>query len=118
MKIVKKNEAQPWALNTASGCEYNFNHQNIDCAVVNVFGRFPQSGWCRNCLVDEMVFVKHGYAKIVFENCEKELFEDDAILIEKNEWYYWHQSTNATLVPVCNPAWSKEQVQEKPEVEL
>lgn len=41
------------------------------------------------------------------------LSEDDAVFIKKNEWYYWSEKTNGVFVPMCNPAWSVEQGENK-----
>lgn len=34
-------------------------------------------------------------------------------LLKKNEWYYWDSKTNGVFVPMCNPAWSSSQGENK-----
>lgn len=66
MKIVKADERIFWETKTARGFEYPFEEQNLDCAVVEIHGRHPLSGWFRNTQVDEMIFCKSGSGEIVF----------------------------------------------------
>ncbi len=114
MKIVKAEEREVWQIETAKGFEYPFGRTNIDCAVVELRGRHPFSGWFRNTQVDEMIYCKSGFGEIVFVGGGiKHLKEDDAVFIEKNEWYYWSEKTNGVFVPMCNPAWSIEQGENK-----
>lgn len=114
MKIVKKSEREMWQTETAKGFEYPFGATNIDCAVVEVNGRHPVSGWYRNTKVDEMVFVKNGSLTICFkEKPPVKLTENDAVFIGKNEWHYWAENSKGTYVAMCNPAWSKIQSENK-----
>lgn len=66
MKVVKKEEREFWQTETAKGYEYPFEQTNIDCAVVEICGRHPLSGWFRNTKVDEMIYCKRGFGEIVF----------------------------------------------------
>lgn len=114
MKVVKKEEREFWQTETAKGYEYPFEQTNIDCAVVEICGRHPLSGWFRNTKVDEMIYCKRGFGEIVFSGGGTwTLSEDDAVFVKKNEWYYWSEKTNGVFVPMCNPAWSTEQGENK-----
>jgi len=114
MKIIKKDQREIWETKTARGAEYPFGIKNIHCAVVEIFGRHPLSGWYRNTQVDEMIYCKSGVGEICFVGEEpKILKEDDAVFIKKNEWYYWGERTKGVFVPMCNPAWSSEQGENK-----
>lgn len=114
MKIVKKNQRETWQTATAKGHEYPFNTSNIDCAVVEINGRHPLKGWYRNTQVDEMIYCKSGKGELYFVGGgAKLLTEDDAVFIPKNEWYYWGENTNGVFVPMCNPAWSPKQGENK-----
>ncbi len=66
MKVIKSDERIVWETKTAKGFEYPFEEKNIDCAVVEIRGRHPLSGWYRNTKVDEMIFCKEGSGEIVF----------------------------------------------------
>jgi mannose-6-phosphate isomerase-like protein (cupin superfamily) len=113
MKIIKKEERESFSTKTIRAYEYPFGTKNIDCSVVEIFGRHPLEGWSRNTKVDEMIYCKKGTGKIVFTNGEYDLKEDDAVFIEKGEWYYWDAKTNGVFIPICNPAWSSEQCETK-----
>ena len=114
MKIVKADERIVWETETAKGFEYPFEESNLDCAVVEIRGRHPLSGWFRNTKVDEMIFCKSGSGELVISGGGiKTLSENDAVFIKKNEWYYWSEKTNGVFVPVCNPAWAIEQGENK-----
>lgn len=114
MKIVKKEEREVWQTKTAKGFEYPFGTKNIDCAVVEICGRHPLSGWFRNTKVDEMIYLKRGTGEIVFRGGDSRVLnEDDAVFIKKNEWYYWSEKTSGTFVAMCNPAWSADQGENK-----
>lgn len=109
MKVIKSEERETWETKSARGHEYPFGTKNIDCALIEIFGRHPQKGWYKNTKVDEMIFCKSGKGRIVFKDGEYSLKENDAVFIGKNEWYYWDSSTHGTFVAMCNPAWSAEQ---------
>ena len=85
MKVIKSKERETWQTKTAKGYEYPFGTTNIDCAVVEISGRHPLTGWYRNTQVDEMIYCKKGNGKIVFKDNTFELEEDDAVFIEKNK---------------------------------
>lgn len=113
MKIIHKEQTENWETATVKGHEYPFGTKNIDCAVIEIFGRHPLNGWYRNTNVDEMIFCKSGIGVIVFENETYELKEDSVVFIPKNVWYYWDEKTNGVFVPMCNPAWTKSQGENK-----
>lgn len=118
MKVVKSRERETWQTKTAKGYEYPFGTTNIDCAVVEISGRHPLTGWYRNTQVDEMIYCKKGSGRIAFKDGTFDLKEDDAVFIEKNKWYYWEEKTNGVFVPMCNPAWTSTQGENKDKIEL
>lgn len=118
MKVIKSEERIIWETKTAKGYEYPFEIKNIDCAVVEIKGRHPLSGWYRNTQVDEMIYCKKGTGKIVFKDGSYDLKEDDAVFIEKNRWYFWDEMTDGVFVPMCNPAWSPSQGENKTIIDL
>ncbi len=113
MDFIKREEREIWEMKDAKGFEYLFNKGNIDFARVEIFGRYPVEGYYRNTKVDEIAYVKSGFGKIVFTDAEYEFKEEDAIFIEKNRFYYFDSTTNAVFLTACNPAWSREQVEQK-----
>lgn len=114
MKVIKADERLVWETETSKVYEYPFAEKNLDCDVVEVYGRYPVSGWTRNTQVDEIIFCKEGKGEIVFDgNVKKFIAENDAVFIKKNEWYYWNEKTKGVFLTICNPAWSPEQGENK-----
>lgn len=113
MLIVRKKQRKD--VKTANNLchEYDFGGQNLDCSVIEIKGRYPERGLCRNTKVDELIFVKSGTGRLVFDNEVFDLKQDDAVLIHKNDWYFWSGETDASLLVVCTPAWSEDQVEFK-----
>ena len=54
-----------------------------------------------------MVFVLSGSGKIITEKTNTTFKAKDAILIDKNEKYYWNGVCK--LVVVCSPTWTEKQ---------
>ena len=87
--------------------EYPFGDKDIDIATAIIKGRYPDKGFCVNKDVKEMVFVIEGSGEIHKENKVIKFKTGDAILIEKNEKYFW--VANCKVAMPCSPAWYPEQ---------
>lgn len=87
--------------------EYPLMDTDIDIATAVINGRYPAQGYCINTSVKEMIYVLNGHGKICKENEFIEFKTGDAILIDKNEKYYW--DANCKIVMSCSPAWYEEQ---------
>lgn len=113
MKIIKRDNRKIWETKTTKGYEYPFNIKNLDFAVVEIKGKYPTDNWCRNTLLDAIFYVKKGKGRIIFKDKIYDLNEDDAIFVERNEWYYWDSTTNATIIEMYNSQWTFAQVENK-----
>ncbi|MFA5932590.1 MAG: cupin domain-containing protein [Microgenomates group bacterium] len=108
MKIVKKEDVKRHensALCTAY--EYPIGDKDINGAVVEVSGRYPDSGRVVNLECKEMAYIIKGNGKVIVEDNEINLKEGDLVLIEPNEKYFWEG--NLTMFVPCTPAWFPEQ---------
>ena len=80
---------------------------DINIALIEINGRYPDQDIVTNEEVKETVFVVEGKGKIVIDKKECEIEEGDAILILPNQKYFFDGSLK--LVISCNPAWYPEQ---------
>lgn len=86
-------------------------NKDINCAVVEIKGRYPENGWALNEKCAELVYVLKGKGLVVIKNDTLELGNNanvgDMFLIEHGEKYYW--GGNLTLIVSSSPAWYPEQ---------
>lgn len=109
MKIIKYAEAEKGAnSDKCKTLEYSFGDNDIDLGVAIITGRYPEEGYCMNTESKELIYVIEGEGDLNLRNEIIHFSKDDAILIDKNEKYYW--DTNYCKVSMsCTPAWNPEQ---------
>jgi len=108
MKIVYKNQAERFE--NGKNCiafEYNTENKDINDALIEVSGRYPEKGSVVNLECKELVYVVKGSGKVIVNEKEISLNEGDIILIESNEKFFW--DGQFTLLISCSPAWNHEQ---------
>lgn len=111
MKIVKKEESQSFKNGEACiAYEYAMGDEDINGAVVEITGRYPEKGRTVNTKCKELGYVIKGEGRVVVEDKEIALKEGDLVLIEPNERFYW-EGVMTVFVP-CAPAWNHEQYKE------
>lgn len=109
MEVIKYEKAERGKNSeVCSTLEYSFKDSDIDVGVAVITGRFPGAGYCMNLVSKELIYVLEGSGKIVFEDKEVEFSKNDAILIDKEEKYYW-DTEYAKVTMTCTPAWSSKQ---------
>jgi hypothetical protein len=111
MKIIKKN--QTIEIKNSENClaiEYPLGDKDINGAVIELIGRYPNTGRVVNLICKEIGYVISGSGKIVVENEAISLSEGDMILVEPGEKYFWEG--NLKLFAPCTPAWYLEQHKE------
>ena len=111
MKVVHKDQTE--RLNVSENCiaiEYPLGDKDINGAIVELTGRYPNTGRVVNLKCKELAYVIQGSGRIVVENEEINLKEGDLILIEPGEKYFW--DGNLTIFTPCTPAWYPEQHKE------
>ncbi len=108
MKKVSLNETKKFKNSELCiATEYEIGDKDIDIATAEINGRYPESGYCVNTKVKEMIFVIEGSGTIFSENEKIPFGAGDAILIEKNKKYYW--DAHCKVAMSCTPAWYPEQ---------
>ncbi|MBU0976195.1 MAG: cupin domain-containing protein [Patescibacteria group bacterium] len=108
MKIVRKSESTKYdASNTADVWEYSVGDKSVNASVGMIKGRYPEKGRVVNEVCKELVHVLSGEVKLVLNGKEYLLQEDDQVLIEAGEKYYWEGKCELMLINV--PTWYPEQ---------
>lgn len=109
MKVIKKSETNRFEnSDKCAAFEYPLENPDINLAVVEVSGRYPDKGYVANEECTEIAYVLTGKGIVTFRDGESvELEVGDVILLEKGEQYYW--GGNCSLCIPCTPAWYPEQ---------
>ena len=111
MKEVHKNQTHKFQnSDVCTAIEYPLGDENINGAVIELSGRYPDTGRVVNEECKELAYVISGSGKVVVEGEEVELKEGGLVLIEPGERYYW--DGNMTMFVPCTPAWYPEQHKE------
>ena len=111
MILVTKDQTREFKNSDACiATEYTMGDKDINGAVVTVKGRYPEKGRVTNEVCKELAYIISGSGKIVVEGEEIMLNEEDLILLEPGERYYW-EGDMKMFVP-CTPAWFAEQHKE------
>lgn len=88
--------------------EYSFKDKDMDLGVATITGRYPEKGYTLNTICKELVYILEGNGVLVFRDRIVEFKKGDAILIDRDEPYYW-DSNYAVASLTCSPAFDKEQ---------
>lgn len=108
MEVRKKTEAQRHENSpTCTAFEYGMSTQEIDSAVIELRGRYPEAGWAVNTVSIALIHVVRGEGYIYKDSNSIPLGEDDQILILPNEKYALEGEMK--LLFSSSPAWSPEQ---------
>lgn len=108
MKIIKKEQRKRF--DNGSCCiayEYPMEDRDINGAVIELSGKYPDKGWAVNTECKEMGYIISGSGKLVIESKEYQVSEGDLILINPGEKFYW-QGNMKLFIP-CTPAWNPQQ---------
>lgn len=109
MQIIRNENAIKGAnSDKCKTLEYSFGDKDIDLGVAVITGRYPESGYCKNIVSKELIYVLEGTGTLYFENESINLSVGDSILIDSNEKYYW-DTTYCKVSMTCTPAWTEEQ---------
>lgn len=111
MKIIRKNQAKVYKnSDVCVAIEYPLGDKDINGAVVEMNGRYPDKGRVVNLKCKELVYIIKGSGKVIIENKEVKFTKEDLILIKPGEKYYWEG--DSTMFMSCTPAWYLEQHKE------
>lgn len=93
---------------TCAGISYVDEDAQIDMAIIDISGRYPESGWAVNEVVHEMVCVKRGMGTLVIKGAQTyNLKEGDAVTIAPGKRFAWNG--DMTIIMACNPPFYPEQ---------
>ncbi|MBI5614119.1 cupin domain-containing protein [Candidatus Gottesmanbacteria bacterium] len=87
--------------------EYPLGDRDINAVIVELKGRYPETGRTANTLCKELIYVINGTGSVVVEGKKVFLQFGDVVLIEPGEKFYWEG--NLTMFMPCTPAWTPEQ---------
>ncbi len=110
MKIIKREEAKKFTNSPAcTAWEYPLGDKDINGAVIELNGRYPEKGFAVNEKCKEMAYIVSGTGKWVTEGKEIPFGADDLLFINAGEKFYW--DGQAKIFMPCTPAWYPEQHQ-------
>ena len=108
MKHIQKSDAEKFENSKdCFGLNYPMGDPDINAAVIQIKGRYPEQGRTLNEQCKELAYVISGKGKVCVEDKEYQLHKEDMIFIDKGERYYFEG--NMLLFVPCTPAWSPEQ---------
>ncbi len=111
MKIVHENQTKKFKnSDVCIATEYPLGDKDINIVFLEVQGRYPTKGRVINEKCKELAYIMEGGGMIVVEDKKIELKEDDLILLEPGERFYWEG--NMKMLVSCAPAWYTEQHKE------
>ena len=111
MKIIHKNQTEKFKnSDVCTAIEYPLGDKDINGAIVELSGRYPDEGRVVNLKCKELAYIIEGSGRVVVEGEEAMLNKGDLILIEAGEKYFWEGDLKM-FVP-CTPAWYPEQHKE------
>lgn len=87
--------------------EYSLPTDEIDSAVIELNGRYPESGWAVNTACTALIHVIRGTGRVCGEAGDILLEKDDQLLICPDEKYALEGDMK--LLFSASPAWSPEQ---------
>lgn len=111
MKIIHKNQTKIFKNSEAcTAIEYSLGDKDINGAVIELNGRYPDKGRAVNLECKEMAYVIKGSGRLVVEGKETKFKEGDLVLINPGEKFFWEG--NMEIFMPCTPAWYPQQHKE------
>lgn len=108
MKIIKREEAKKFTNSPAcTAWEYPLGDKDINGAVIELNGRYPEKGFAVNEKCKEIAYIVSGTGKWVTGEKETSFGADDLLFINAGEKFYW--DGQAKIFMPCTPAWYPEQ---------
>jgi mannose-6-phosphate isomerase-like protein (cupin superfamily) len=109
MKYLKKENAIKFEQGCIRSFEYPLGDKDLDCAVVEINGRYPEKDWTLNKKCKEIFYLIKGSGTLTTESESINLSEGDMAIINPEEKYYFEGKF--TLLTPCTPAWSPDQTE-------
>jgi len=92
--------------------EYAAQDKDINIAVIELSGRYPETGRAFNESIKEICFVQSGSGIVSIDGAEHTLGEGDVVLILPGQKFFW--DGKMTFVIACTPAWNAGQYRHEP----
>lgn len=108
MRVVTKRQTKEFK--NGKFCvawEYSTGDKDINAAVIDLTGRYPEEGCVVNRVCKEIIHVIKGSGTLTVDGQEIALVEGDQVLVEPNEKYFF--DGKMTFVVPCAPAWYPKQ---------
>lgn len=86
--------------------EYLFGSKKTSIALIEMTNRYPDKGFARNKIFEEIVFVLEGKGKISIDNKSYSLEKNDAVLLRPDKKYYYEGDMK--VVTFISPAFRPE----------
>lgn len=108
MKLIRSDQTERFKNgDTCTAIEYPMGEADINGAVIELSGRYPETGSAMNNRCKLLAFVISGSGKVIVNGQEMILKKDDMVFIEPGEKYFWEGNLRLFMPSV--PAWSPEQ---------
>lgn len=108
MEYIPQSEAERFEMGSVTSWEYRTSSEVMNVALIQISGRYPESGYVANTEVDSLVQVISGEGLLVMATGEKApLSMGGQIHLAKDEAYFFEG--NLELVYAAAPKWTPEQ---------
>lgn len=93
---------------TCEGVAFTDSSAGVDMSVIDITGRYPESGWAVNREVYEMVYIKRGLGSLIIRDAEEiSLSEGDVVSVAPGQKFAWNG--DMTIVMACSPPFNLQQ---------
>ena len=111
MKLVKSQNTKRFENSkTCTAIEYPLGDKDINGTLIQLEGRYPESGLVVNDVCKEIVYITKGSTQLEVDGELYELHVGDMAFILPGEKYYFEGK--AEMFMPCTPAWYPEQHRE------
>jgi mannose-6-phosphate isomerase-like protein (cupin superfamily) len=109
MERISKDAAIPHDNgNHCRALEYEFaGETDINVAVIELTGRYPDTGYCYNEVCKEEMYVADGQGSMTISDTVNQIKKGDMLLIQPGDRYFLDGAM--TLVIAASPAWYPDQ---------
>jgi len=108
MKFIKKSQSKKLVGGKSTIIrEYMLGDNDINGAIAEINGRYPDKDRVVNQTSKELVYVLSGKGKLVVEDKETKFSSGDMLIINQGEKYYWQGAF--TILMANTPTWTPEQ---------
>lgn len=108
MQIIQQDQSKQFANGSfCTAWEYLHQDKDLNLAIIDLSGPYPESGYAVNREVKELVYILEGRIVLILEDKEVELSVGDSVILEIKEKFAWRGS--GKMAVFCAPAWNPEQ---------